>query len=210
MKNIALLIVTLFLVTGAFAQRNAPPPTYDENNGETARDGSNVFAGGSLSLGFGSYTFNVGGNPEVGVTVSQWLDLGLALNLNYYSQRADDQGFYNDNTRFRSFNYGGGIFARAYPVRFLFVQAQPELNWVHYSSKSFATDYSTSGTVNSASFIAGVGYTQRIVGEGSYFLMIGLDLLNNKYSPYRDSYSGAQLPVIRAGFDFYFHKKRKN
>lgn len=210
MKNAALLILSLLMVTGTFAQRNTAPPTYNEDNGEIASDRSNIFAGGSLSLGFGSYTFNVGGNPEVGISPAQWLDVGLAFNLNYYSQRADDQGFYNQNTRFRSFNYGGGVFARVYPVRFLFIQAQPELNWVHYSTKSFATDQSTSGTVNSASFIAGVGYTQRIIGEGSYFLMIGLDLLNNKYSPYRDSYSGAQLPVIRAGFDFYFRKKRKD
>jgi len=206
MKKTALFISMVLIISGAFAQKT-PPPTYSDGN--TSSGNSNVFAGGSLTAGFGNYTFNVGGNPEVGISVKQWLDVGLAFNINYTSQRADDQYIYNEDTRYRSFNYGGGAFARVYPVNFLFVQVQPEENWIHYSAKSYATDYSYSGTVSAASFILGAGYTQRVVGEGSYFLMIGLDLLNNAYSPYRDSYTHANLPIIRAGFDFYFHSKKK-
>jgi hypothetical protein len=200
----------VLLISNLFAQRN-PPPTYSDNG--NGKDGGisddRLFAGGSLAAGFGSYTFNVGANPEIGYSVSEWLDAGIAFNLNYTSQRADPYYYYNQDTRYRAFNYGAGIFARIYPVRFLFVQVQPEENWIHYSAKDFANDISYSNTVSAASFIAGVGYTQRVVGEGSYFLMVGLDLLNNANSPYRDSYTRAQLPIIRAGFDFYFHSKKK-
>ncbi|HWB24525.1 MAG TPA: hypothetical protein VG738_03550 [Chitinophagaceae bacterium] len=210
MKKIIIALGMVLLISNAFAQRT-PPPTY--SGGDKDDDGGisddRWFAGGSLALGFGSNTFNVGGNPELGYSVSQWLDAGVTLNLNYTSQRADPYYYYNQDTRYRSFNYGGGVFARVYPVRFLFVQLQPELNWIHYSAKDYANNLSYSNTVSAASLIAGVGYTQRMVGEGSYFLMVGLDLLDNANSPYRDSYTRAQLPIIRAGFDFYFHSRKK-
>lgn len=200
-----MILGLVMCAAGVFAQRN-PPPTYSDAN-ENELAGNRLFAGGSLALGFGSNTFNVGANPELGYSLSQWLDAGFVVNLNYTSERADP--YYNQNTRYRSFNYGGGVFARLFPVRFLFVQFQPELNWIHYSAKDFNNNLNYSNTVSAASLIGGIGYTQRVVGQGSYYIMIGLDLLNNANSPYRDSYSGAQLPIIRAGFDFYFPSKKR-
>lgn len=212
MKKVMLLLIGLgFIMQGAFAQRTQrnDPPTYSDGDGyDRPSNSTNLFAGGSVTAGFNSYTFNIGGNPEIGYTLAQWADVGLAFNINYSSQRADDQYIFNQNTRYRSFNYGAGVFTRLYPVNFLFVQLQPEMNWIHYSAKSFATNQTASQTVNAASFIAGIGYSQRMVGEGSYFLMVGLDLLNNLYSPYRDAYTRNNLPIIRAGFDFYFRSKK--
>ena len=60
-------------------------------------------------------------------------------------------------------------------------------------------------------FIAGVGYTQRVVGRGSYYLMIGLDLLKNAYSPYVSENEVGQLvaqPIIRGGFNFYLRPSK--
>ncbi len=199
----------VLLISNLFAQRN-PPPTYsDSKDGSTDVGNDRVFVGGSIAAGFASYTFNVGANPEVGYSIAEWLDAGMVFNINYTSQRADPYYIYNQNTRYRAFNYGAGVFARIYPVRFLFVQLQPEQNWIHYSAKDYDNNLSSSSTVSASSFIAGIGYTQRTVGEGSYFFMIGLDLLNNLNSPYRDSYSHANIPIIRAGFDFYLHSKKK-
>jgi len=216
MKKIVLSGVAIMFVSALLAQRQAPP-TYSGGPDEDETGGfkkENIFIGGSLSLGYSGNTFTIGGTPEIGYSLAKWLDAGVAVNLNYYSERADPTGFYNSDLRTRQFNYGAGVFARIYPVNFLFVQFQPEQNWVHYNQTYFGggSPTSVSGTVNAFSFIAGIGYSRRIVGQASSFIMVGLDLANNLYSPYRD-YNGAQLPIIRAGFDFYLkpsHKKSHN
>jgi hypothetical protein len=141
--------------------------------------------------------------------VAQWLDAGIAANINYNSQRLYDysgSGYYNAG-KASMFNYGGGIFARAYPLPFLFIQAQPEINWISISQKD---NYGNKlkQTVNAPSLIGALGYTQRIVTQGSYFLMIGIDLINDKNSPYNDGY-GHAMPIIRGGFDVYLRPSTK-
>jgi len=185
---------------------------YDNNNNNDYESKGfkkeNVFLGGSISLGFGSGNFGVGANPEIGYSLSQWLDGGVVFNLNYNSQRYYDAYSGADIGKVSSFNYGAGVFVRAYPVNFLFVQLQPEENWINYNTKDFSTNIHLKSKVNAASLIGGIGYSQRVVTQGSYFFMIGLDLLTNENSPYRDSYNHA-LPIIRGGFDVYLHPARK-
>jgi hypothetical protein len=164
-----------------------------------------LFIGGNLGLGYDSYTFSAGISPEVGYSFSRWLDAGLLVNLNYSSERADP--YYNDNTRLRSFNYGAGVFARAYPLPFLFLQVSPEYNWVHYSAKAMNTGDSYSYDTKAGSLLVGVGYGQRIVGKSSMHLALLIDVLNNRESPYLDSY-GRIIPVLKAGFDIYFHPRK--
>ena len=168
----------------------------------------NIFLGGSISLGFGTGQFGIGANPEIGYSLSQYVDAGVAINLNYNSQRFYDAYTGNDIGRVSSFNYGAGVFVRAYPVNFLFVQLQPEENWINYNTKDFSSNLQLKSKVNAASLIGGIGYTQRIIGQGSYFFMIGLDLLDDQDSPYRDSYNHA-VPIIRGGFDVYLRPSRK-
>lgn len=202
MKQLFLSILILISVKALNAQDN-----YSNNDAPKGFQKQNVFIGGSLSLGFGSGSFGVGANPEIGYSFAQWLDGGLAFNINYNSQKyLDYSGNYTD--KISSFNYGGGVFIRAYPVRFLFVQLQPEENWISYKDKSYINDLTGKTNVHAASVIGGIGYAQRIVTQGSYFFMIGLDLLDNQYSPYRDGYGHAE-PIIRGGFDVYLHPSRK-
>jgi hypothetical protein len=61
-------------------------------------------------------------------------------------------------------------------------------------------------TTHAASFLAGIGYSQRIVGRTNFYIAVMFDLLDNPYSPYRD-YTGAALPVVKAGFDIYLHPR---
>jgi hypothetical protein len=197
MKKVFLSLLILISAKILHAQND-----YDNNNGENKGfKKENVFLGGSISLGFSSGSFGIGANPEIGYSVAQWLDAGVALNVNYNSQR----DYYYD-VKYSSFNYGAGVFVRAYPLPFLFVQLQPEQNWISYNTK-----YSTlidKQTVNATSLIGGVGYSQRVVGQASTFFMIGLDLINDVNSPYNDGYGHAQ-PIIRGGFDVYLHPSRK-
>jgi len=61
-------------------------------------------------------------------------------------------------------------------------------------------------TTQAASFLAGIGYSQRIIGRNNFYIAVMFDLLSNQYSPYRD-YTGAALPVVKVGFDFYLHPR---
>ena len=199
-----LFTLVLIPVMNIYAQRNTPPPTYSSNEGSTGFKKENIFIGGGLNIGFASNTFGVGGTPEIGYSIAQWLDAGIGFNINYASQGADQ--YYNNNTRIRNFSYGGGPFVRIYPVQFLFLQAQYEKNWGTLSSK-YSDGYTQKYKYNSNSLIAGIGYAQRVVGQTNFYTMIGLDLLNDYNSPYR--LYGTKLPVIRAGVNFYLQPSRR-
>ena len=88
-----LAIALCFLLAGlaCMAQDHMPSRTYTYTDEEPATGFSkqNLFLGGSLGLGFGSYNFNIGANPEVGFTLNRWLDVGAVVNFNYASVRAD-------------------------------------------------------------------------------------------------------------------------
>lgn len=206
-KKYLLLVFGIMTVAALQAQR---PSTYEADEGKPGGFNVNrIFVGGSLNLGFATNTFQVGGVPEIGYSIADWLDLGIGINVNYASQRADPNYIYNANTRYRNFNYGGGPFVRLYPVRFLFVQTQFEHNWIKYNEKNYGNGgIEGKATFTSNSLIAGIGYTQRIVGQSSFYTMLGIDLMSDTYSPYRD-YNNAAIPIIRAGFNFYLKPSRK-
>ncbi len=166
-----------------------------------------LFIGGNIGLGYDSYSFNAGISPEIGYSFTSWLDLGALVNLNYTSIRPDY--YYNDNIRQRSFNYGAGAFARVYPLPFLFFQVSPEYNWIHYTLTDFNSTPHQSETLDTkaASLLVGIGYGQRMVGRSNMHIALMIDLLNNAQSPYRDG-NGALIPVLKAGFDIYFHPKK--
>jgi hypothetical protein len=188
------LLLIFGIMTVAFANAQRPFNT------------NRIFVGGSLNLGFATNTFQIGGVPEIGYSITDWLDAGIGINVNYASQRADP--YWNDNVRYRTFNYGGGPFFRVYPIRFLFVQGQFEQNWIKQNAKDMNYGGEYEETFKSSSFIAGVGYTQRVVGQSSFYTMLGIDLMSDANSPYRD-YDNAAIPIIRAGFNFYLKSSKR-
>jgi len=204
-KKYLLLITGIISVTVLQAQR---PSTYEADEEKGGGFSTNrIFIGGSINLGFASNTFQVGAVPEIGYSITDWLDAGIGINVNYASQRADP--YWNGNVRYRTFNYGGGPFVRLYPVRFIFLQGQYEQNWIKQNAKDMnGSGYEYEETFKSRSFIAGIGYTQRIVGQSSFYTMLGLDLMTDANSPYRD-YNNAAIPIIRVGFNFYLKPSKR-
>ncbi len=208
----------MMLLTAAFLEGSAQryyddrhPREQQVADEQTYGDGfkrEHLFIGGNIGLGYDSYSFNAGISPEIGYSFTSWLDAGALVNLNYTSIRPDY--YYNNNIRQRSFNYGIGAFARVFPLPFLFIQAGPEYNRINYSLTDFNTSphQSESYTTSAASLLAGIGYGQRIVGRSSMHIAIMVDLLNSPQSPYRDG-NGRIIPVIKAGFDIYFHPRKK-
>jgi hypothetical protein len=214
-KRILIAVLLISAGSGAMAQRY-----YREGERERQRDAytddqtygdgfkkEHLFIGGNLGLGYDTYSFNAGVSPEIGYSFAKWFDAGALVNLNYTSVRADP--YYNNDIRQRSFNYGLGAFARVYPLPFLFLQAGPEYNWIHYTLTDFnsAPHQSESFNTNAASFLVGVGYGQRLVGRSSVHIALLIDLLNSAQSPYRDT-NGELIPVLKAGFDLYFHPRK--
>ena len=195
-----------------FAQNDNPQDSQNENTDNTDQhygfDRHKLFAGGSLNLGFGSgngvSTFVIGALPEVGYTVKEWFDVGLAFNINYYSgtQYVDPNNSYNDVPGYKAVSYGAGIFARVHPFEQFFIQIQPEID--NYSVKETLTGYNPQKYFHtSTSYLGGIGWGQRIVGESSFYTLLMVDFGSEKNTPYKDG-QGNVLPVIRAGFNIYF------
>jgi hypothetical protein len=199
MKNckVFAIFALLCLCSGVFAQEES-----ESGNGKFKRE--NIFLGTSLNLGLANHSFNVGLNPEVGYSVTKWLDAGMAFNINYFSQGASDYSPY----RYRNFNYGGGPFLRVWPLSFLHLQIQPEYNWTSSNVKNMQTNLEGTNHYNTTSLLVGVGYGTRILGQHYSYVTLMIDVLQNYNSPYRDQYNDP-VPVFRAGFGFYLKPKRR-
>lgn len=200
-KRIFLSTIFCISINAIFCQDT--PPTYTAP-GTKGFHQENIFLGGGLNLGIASGSFGVGINPEIGYTIAPWLDAGIAINANYSTINAD----YNYGYSQKSFNYGAGVFTRIYPIQFLFLQVQPEHNWSNNTLKDPYTQISQKINFQTNSLLAGIGYSNRIVGQGNFYTVIMIDLLSDINSPYRDGYNRI-IPVIRAGFNFYLKPSKK-
>lgn len=194
---LALFVVTVFTTT-------AQEVLQDEENEKRGFRTDNIFVGGSIALGLGSGSFSVGANPEVGYSITKWLDAGISTNINYFSLRAE----YNNGYRQRSTILGTGMFVRVYPINGFFIQAIPEYNWINHTIKdmNFGGGNEFKEKQEAPSILLGVGYGRRAVGGSNFFTAIMFDAGKNTSSPYIDSY-GAKLPVLRTGFNFYLRPK---
>lgn len=191
-------IVLLLFCQNAMAQQNEQ----EEPTGKFRQD--NVFLGTSLNIALANRSFNLGINPEIGYSLTKWLDAGVALNINYFSQNASEFS----SIRFRNFNYGAGAFLRIWPVSFLHIQVQPEYNWISSSQKDVFTGQTGNYHFNAGSLLVGLGYGTRVMRSNYSYVTLMIDVLQNKYSPYRDQYNDP-LPVFRAGFGVYLKPKRQ-
>jgi len=173
----------------------------DEKKGKFKRE--NVFFGSALNLSLGNRFFNVGINPELGYSLNNFLDAGVTMNLNYFSQNASDFSPY----RYRELSYGAGTFLRVWPVNFLHLQVQPEINWTNSSIKDVFNNQTSKRNFNSTSLLVGIGYGSRMVGSQYSYVTLMIDVLQNINSPYRDQFNDP-LPVFRAGFGMYLNRKK--
>ena len=167
----------------------------------------NLFTGGSVALSFGSNTFQVGVNPHLGYSLTKWLDAGIVVNYIYTSYK--NYSVFDD--KLRQTLYGGGVFTRIYPVRFLFAQAQIEHNFIRlkyiYPNGGGSDKYNESAT----SFLVGAGYTTgRNPGSGKPYAYLAIlwDVMDDEFSPYKDN-NGRAIPLIRAGFNVPLFQGRR-
>jgi hypothetical protein len=195
MKRYALLLAVL-LTSTILAQ--AQDEEEEENKGGWKKD--HLFIGSGVNLGF-SNGFIIGLNPEVGYSINNIIDAGIAVNFNYITQRSP---VVNQSIRYLAL--GAGPFVRIWPVRMIFLGSQFEYNRLSVSEKVNGT-VTARATANAPSLLAGIGYGNRIIGQSQFFTSIYIDLLKDINSPYRDQLGRVQ-PVFRTGFIIYFGAKR--
>lgn len=156
-----------------------------------------LFTGGAVNLGFSSYSTNFGIAPQLGISLTDWLDAGINVNINYTSERDP----YSPE-KWHQTNFGPGVFVRIFPVSMLFATVQYEYNFIN--TKYFPGNNSPTQkqNVQAPSLLLGLGYAGgRMKGSNTYYYFsVSGDFLGRKYSPYIDQYD-RMMPVVRAGYN---------
>lgn len=201
MKRTAILAICLLSFAIVMAQDK------EQEEGHKGFRKDNLFTGGGISLGFSNYSFLVGASPVLGYRLADWVDAGIVINYQYNSLRDYPYIDYKQ----RQSLYGGGAFARLFPLPFLFAQGQFEHNFIH--QKIIGPPGVGNSTYNTSanSFLIGVGYMQgRMRGFNSpgYYISILWDVSRDANSPYTDT-RGRTIPILRAGINVPLFQGRR-
>ena len=190
-KSILILLIPFCLQ--AFAQEIKDEPLKGFKK-------ENLFSGGSVNVGFSNNYTALGATPQIGYSLTDWLDAGLNFNFNYISQR--DNIVRGD--KLRQTTYGPGAFVRLFPINMIFATAQYEYNFIKqkYIPASASNQPDKKSTLSAGSLLVGGGYAGgRQKGNNTYyFFSVMWDLSGDVNSPYIDDL-GRSTPVIRAGYN---------
>jgi hypothetical protein len=188
-KPIFLLLCFIAALQISFAQ--------DEEVQEKKPFKEHLFVGGSVSLSFYNSSFMIGGNPDFGYSIGKWVDVGVVANYIYTSEHFNNGDYLHQSV------YGGGAFAKIYPIRSVFLQAQFEHNWISQKYFRYSSTSPEKDKVDVNSLLVGAGYTSgRFPGQPFYYFSILIDVANQLRSPYLwNNGNGTTdiIPIIRAG-----------
>ena len=147
-------------------------------------DKSKLFFGGNFGLSFSSDYTLVNVSPQVGYHFSDYFAAGAGVNFIYSSEKFFDN-YGNDAFRYNEGVTGLNVFGRVYPIRQLFFQAQPELNYVWGNVTYYnPTDKQKLEPAYVPSLLGGVGGAIPAGGNGAFLIMLQYDLLQQSRSPY--------------------------
>ncbi|MEO8112066.1 MAG: hypothetical protein ABI594_18600 [Ginsengibacter sp.] len=198
------VVVLLALCINAYSQDDGR----ENDNVKKGFKKEKLFTGGSVSAGFSSYSTVLGIAPQFGYSLTDWLDAGVTLNLNYTSQRDYNYG----GDKLRQTVYGPGAFVRLFPVKFLFASAQYEYNIIHLKYVPAPNSGYTPDkyNLNANSLLIGGGYAGgKEKGNNTYYyISVSWDIYGDKNSPYIDGY-GRSNPIIRAGYNIGLFQGRR-
>ena len=197
-KALLLLLTVCFLGTRISAQSDASSLEKGKFKNE------NIFIGTGLNIGIANKSFNIGINPEIGYSITKWLDAGFVFNLNYFSQGPT---IYS-NIKYQNLSYGTGSFIRIWPVSFFNIQVQPEFNWINSTQKNMSSNTSMKYSYNAGSLLVGIGYGSHFIGNRYSYFTLMMDVLQDKNSPYRDQFNDP-IPVFKAGFGMYLKPSKR-
>ena len=191
MKRTILIFVLSICVASAMAQYQAAPAPAPSGS----ELGNRLFFGGNFGLSFGNSTF-VNVSPLVGYKINDYFSAGGGVNF-IYSAFTTRNGN-GDKLWTQSYGTAGlGIFGRVYPVRFLFAQARPEMNYVWGKIKYFGTPQPEEKYPGKwvPSLLLGGGVAMP-AGRGAIMLSLQYDVIQDSRSPY------GTKPFVSLGFNF--------
>ena len=208
MKKIFVLIVISFFTVNMNAQEKKTEKE-EETSEETPRPGfkkENLFTGGGIQLSLSSNTFIIGASPVLGYSINKWLDAGISFNFTYASSRGVYSNGYSyvvSDDKVRETDFGPGIFARVYPVKFLFINIQAEENFIS-QKRIYANSPTEKYKVSATSLLLGIGYAngRQGVGDFYYYISVLADVAGNVNSPYvgiSESGKAVITPIFKAG-----------
>ena len=200
--KIRLLFLPLLLMSLiSFAQAPVTPLTAKQSVAESDSteqeekkgfDPNRLVIGGSLGASFGNYTF-VNVTPQVGYMFNQYITAGVGLNYIFNSYKESD---YKWNNNFAGVN----LFARVFPVRFLYVSAQPEINYSWGKEKYGDAEQKLEGKWMPACLV-GAGAVLSPTGKGGMYIGIQYNLVQYKAEDYYRSPYGNH-PYLNISFGF--------
>lgn len=126
---------------------------------------------GGLGLQFGDYTV-VNVAPQVGYNFTNYLNAGAGFTYTYYKEK------YNQLKQTNSY-FGLNLYGKLYPIPYVVLMVQPELNRMWQTVKDIRTGISEKTEEVVPVCLVGGG-----VRFGPMTLMLQYDLAQDKYSPY--------------------------
>jgi len=168
MKRIFLLLVSICNVLTASAQD-------DDVKGF---DRSKLFVGGNFGAGFGNVMTSVNVSPQIGYRFSRHFAAGAGVNFQYNSYK---YAGYKEVYGFSGLN----VFGRVYPIDYILLQAQPELNysWGKFKPNDGSPSYKFPGKFV-PSLLLGGGAAIPTGGNGAFLITIMYDVIQDARSPY--------------------------
>ncbi|MEO8768592.1 MAG: hypothetical protein ABI402_00850 [Ferruginibacter sp.] len=217
MKNIILVIITSFFGLKGFAQYTEPVEHKEKKEETHGFQKDHLFTGGGLQLAFSNYDFVVGASPVLGYSFNKWFDAGIGFSYIHIAEREayQDQfgNVYTTGNKIRQNDYAPLAFVKFYPLKFLFIQAQFEENFI---TQKYIYGYGAPTekiSYNVSSLLPGIGYAsgREDVGDFYYFISISIDVLKNRKSPYVQLIGDNVnfLPILRAGIQVPLFQGRK-
>ncbi|HYF30294.1 MAG TPA: hypothetical protein VD993_04190 [Chitinophagaceae bacterium] len=165
----------------------------EEEETKKGFDKEKLFFGGNFGLGFGSNQTNINVSPQVGYRFNDYFAAGTGINFIYVSYKYEWLlPSYKENFGVAGLN----IFGRVYPIRFIFAQIQPELNYVWGKRKYDSGEEFKLDSKFVPSLLAGAGAAIPMGGRGAMLVMVQYDILQRPLNPY------GKNAFLSIGFNF--------
>ncbi|MFI5152425.1 MAG: hypothetical protein ACHQET_03780 [Chitinophagales bacterium] len=186
-KGYVLLLMTILISLLAFSQ--------EQEQTSQGFDKSRLFFGGNFGLSFGTYTF-INVTPQVGYHLSNYFAVGTGINFIYSSTKYYPGSIYEYKSEYGA--VGLNIFGRFYPIQYIMLHAQPELNYV-WGKQTFSDGSPSIKIANRVvpSLLLGGGVIIP-AGRGSLIASLLYDVIQDRDSPYYG------FPVFGFGFNIGF------
>lgn len=178
MKKYFISVCVLLLTISSFAQERV-----EKEKKGFQKD--NLFLGGNFGLTFGDYTL-INISPQLGYHFTQHLAAGVGINAQYVSYKERD--YYTNDPVYKTAQGVAGlnIFGRVYPIQYLMLQVQPELNYV-FGKQIFyqpppRQEYNLDAVIVPSLLVGGGAVIP--AGRGSFIAALFYDALQKENNPY--------------------------